>query len=73
MLRSKTFYRLPYFYGYKTVFSFQNNHKNLDPSLDPIHLNCLERLETRIIVKFHRSDLVIYSRFREWKTNLITE
>ena len=38
---------LPYFFGYKTVFSFQNNPKDLDPSckMDLDLWDCLGRVK----------------------------
>ena len=37
----------PYFFGYKTVFSYQNNPKNLDPSYktDLDLQNCFGRVK----------------------------
>ena len=52
---------LPYFFGYKTeFFPFQNNSKNLDPSYN--------KAKTSIVAKFHWTDLVSCSHFRERKT-----
>ena len=61
----------------QSYFTFQNNpHKNLDSSykkdLD-FWGDCFGRVllwkdKTRIIAKFHRTDLVIYSHSREGKT-----
>ena len=56
---------LPYFFGYKTGFSFQNK---LDPSykIDLDLLDCLGRVKL-IIAKFLWTDLVICSNSREGK------
>ena len=63
-----------YFFGYKTEFFFQTNPKNLDPSykMDLDLWDCLGS-KIQIIVKFHRTDLVICRHSREWKTCLISE
>ena len=47
---------LPYFFGYKTVFSFQNNPKILHPSykMDLDHWDC-----------FGRVKLVLWQNFKE--------
>ena len=61
---------LSYFFGYKTevFFFFQYNLKNLDPSykMDLDLWDCLDWV--KLIAKFHRTDLVIFSYFREGKT-----
>ena len=61
-----------YFFGYKTVFSFQNNPKDLDPSykMDLDLWDCLGGM--KLIAKFHRTDLVICSHTREGRTCLIS-
>ena len=59
---------IPYFFGFmKELFSFQNNPKNLDLSYktDLDIWDCLERVIPHIIVKLHRTDLVICNLFRE--------
>ena len=56
-------HKVPYFFGYKTdFFFFQNNPKNLDLSCKmALDLwDCLEKVQTHIKAKFHRTDLVIY-------------
>ena len=52
---------IPYFFGYKTVFSFQNNPKDLDPSCktDLDLGDYLGMGKIGIIAIFHRTDLVI--------------
>ena len=41
---------VPYFFGYETVFSFQNNPKDLDPSckMDLDLLDCLGRVKLEL-------------------------
>ena len=53
------------------VFSFQNTPKDLDPSykMELDLWDCLRiNGKIRIIAKFHGTDLVIHSHFREGKT-----
>ena len=49
-------------------FFFQNNPKNLDPSykMDLDLWDLIRKGKTRIIAKFHRTDLVICSHSREF-------
>ena len=51
----------------RQIFSFQNSANNQDPpyKTDLGHLDCLGRVKTRIIAKFHTTDLVICSRSTE--------
>ena len=57
---------LLYFFSYKTEFlSFQNNAKNLDPS---IFLRLFRKGNICIIAKFHMTDLFILGHSKEWKT-----
>ena len=59
-----TMMQLPYFFACKTEFcSFLNNPKNLDPSYGSRSLGLFWKSKTRIITKFHRTDLVICSDF----------
>ena len=60
---------IPYFFHYETeFFPFQNNPKNLDPSvkMDLDIWDC-PNWETCIISKLLRTDLVIFSHSREGK------
>ena len=46
-----------YFYGYDTeFFSYQNNHKDLDPSykMDPDLLDCLGKVKIILLQNFIR-------------------
>ena len=67
--QAKELCHLLYFFGYKTVFPFQNNPKDLDPSykMDLDLWDCLGSVKTRITAKFHMTDLVIFSHSREGK------
>ena len=57
---------IPYFLGYKRAFSFQNNRKNLDPYYK---MDLIRKSKTCVIAKFHRTDLVICSHSREWRSH----
>ena len=48
--------RVPYFFGYKTDFSFQNNPKDLDPSskTDLDLWDCLGRVKLVLLQNFIR-------------------
>ena len=62
---------VPYFFGCKTDFFFpKQSEKNLDPSykMDIDLWDCLGRVKTCIIAKFHKTDLAICSYSREGKT-----
>ena len=52
---------IPSFFGYKTVFSFQNNPKDLDLSCktDLDLWDCLGMGKIGIIARLQRTDLVI--------------
>ena len=54
----------------RQCFSFQNNHKNLDPSYkrDLDLWDCLERVKLVLQQKLHRTDLIICTHSREGKT-----
>ena len=57
-----SYLHLPYFFGYKTeFFPIQNKLKDLDLScmMDPDLWGCLGRAKTRIIEKFHGTELDI--------------
>ena len=57
--------RYAYFSGFKTeFFSFQNNPKNLDPSL-----GLFRKCKTCITAKFYGTDFIICSHSREGKTS----
>ena len=68
---------IPYFFGYKMkcFFSFQNSPKNLDLSYktDLDLWDCLGKVKTCIMAKFHRTDLVTCSHSSEGRTCLIVE
>ena len=51
-----------------SIFFFQNNPKNLDPSykMDLDIWDLIRKGKTRIIAKFHRTDLVICSHSKEF-------
>ena len=66
------YHTLPYFFGYTTVFSFQNNPKYLDPSykIDLDLWDCLGRVKLTLLQNFEGNDLhvLICTHSREGKT-----